>query len=312
MADSSPRTLTVQEAAANARLDRWLAEQVPELSRAKLRALIDAGHVRVDGRARKAAHRLAAGARVEMEVPPPPAQTLEPERIALTVVHEDDHVLVVDKPAGMVVHPGAGHARGTLAAAVLAHAPGTAGVGGPGRPGVVHRLDKDTSGLLVVAKTPQAYESLTAQLAARTVSRQYVAVVHGVVKAETGLVDAPIARHAGDRTRMAVVPKGRGRRALTRYRVVERFPQFTRLEVTLETGRTHQIRVHLASIGHPVAGDAVYGGRAPRPAPVPIGGHALHACRLAFVHPATQTRQEFSTPIPARLERLLSHLRHTE
>jgi 23S rRNA pseudouridine1911/1915/1917 synthase len=186
-----------------------------------------------------------------------------------------------------------------------------AGVGGPRRPGVVHRLDRATSGLLVLAKTRQAYESLTTQLAARAVTRQYVAVVHGRVKADTGVVDAPIARHAHDRTRMAVASPGRGRRAVTRYRVVERFTEFTRVEVTLETGRTHQIRVHMASIGHPVVGDEVYGGRGRRHPPVPLDGHALHAFRLAFLHPATHTRVEFSSALPMRLERLLSHLRDT-
>lgn len=310
MSASSRRLLTVEGTAAGARLDRWLAERIPELSRAKLRALIEADLVRVNGRSRKAAHRVTPGERVEVDVTPPVAQTLEPEPIALTIVHEDEHVLVVDKPAGMVVHPGAGHALGTLAAAVLAHAPGTATVGGPRRPGVVHRLDKDTSGLLVFAKTSAAYDSLTEQLAARTVTRQYVAIVHGTVKA-SGVVDAPIIRHPRDRTRMTVAPRGKGRRAVTRYRVVERLPGFTRLELTLETGRTHQIRVHMASIGHPVAGDRIYGGRSAHPVPVPLDGYALHACRLAFVHPATRSRQEFVSPLPARMERLLSHLRDT-
>jgi 23S rRNA pseudouridine1911/1915/1917 synthase len=248
---------------------------------------------------------------VEVEVPPPPPEELEPEPIALAIVHEDPHVLVVDKPAGMVVHPGAGHARGTLAAAALAHAPTIAGVGGPRRPGVVHRLDRATSGLLVLAKTQPAYESLTTQLAVRAVTRQYVAVVHGRVRADTGVVDAPIARHPHDRTRMAVASPGRGRRAVTRYRVVERFIDFTRVEVTLETGRTHQIRVHMASVGHPVVGDEVYGGRGRPHPPVPLDGYALHAFRLAFLHPATHTRVEFSSALPVRLERLLSHLRDT-
>jgi 23S rRNA pseudouridine1911/1915/1917 synthase len=217
-------------------------------------------------------------------------------------------VLVVDKPVGMVVHPGAGHPTGTLAAAVLAHAPGTAGVGGPRRPGVVHRLDKDTSGLLVIAKTARAYEALTAQLAARAVTRRYRAIVHGRVKASEGIVDAPIGRHPRDRVRMAVV--ARGKRAVTRYTVRERFSRFTDLDVALETGRTHQIRVHMASLGHPVAGDELYGGRAARaPLPVPLTGLALHAAHLAFVHPTTGARLEFSSPLPARMQRFLSHLR---
>ncbi|HTO11427.1 MAG TPA: RluA family pseudouridine synthase [Candidatus Binatia bacterium] len=305
----SPRVLDVDRASAGTRLDRWLAAAVPEQSRAKIQALIGSGHVRVDGAAAKASHRLRGGERVEIAIPPPPPETLEPEPIALTVVHEDDHVLVIDKPAGMVVHPGAGHARGTLAAAALAHAPAVAGVGGPRRPGIVHRLDKDTSGLLVMAKSQAAYESLTAQLAARTVRRVYLSVVHGRLGAAEGVIDRPIGRDPRDRTRMAVRPPGRGRRAVTRWRVLERFPDFTLLEARLETGRTHQIRVHLASLGHPVAGDRVYGGRR-RAVPVALDGLALHAAGLGFVHPVTREREEYASPLPSRLEHLLSHLRH--
>ena len=301
--------LTVDPGAAGTRLDRWLSARLPELSRARLQVLIAAGRVRVGGRAVKASHRLRGGERVEVEVPPPAPEELVPEPAALAIVHEDAHVLVVDKPAGMVVHPGAGHARGTLAAAVLAHAPTIAGVGGPRRPGIVHRLDKDTSGLLVLAKTREAYEALVAQLASRTVTRRYLVVVHGRVARDAGVVDRPIGRHPHDRVRMAVRPAGRGRRAVTRFRVLERFARFTHLEVSLETGRTHQIRVHLASLGHPVAGDAVYGGRRRPPVPVPLEGLALHAAALAFVHPATGERVEFRAPLPARMERLLSHLR---
>ena len=301
--------LTVDPGAAGTRLDRWLSARLPELSRARLQVLIAAGRVRVGGRAVKASHRLRGGERVEVEVPPPAPEELVPEPAALAIVHEDAHVLVVDKPAGMVVHPGAGHARGTLAAAVLAHAPTIAGVGGPRRPGIVHRLDKDTSGLLGLAKTREAYEALVAQLASRTVTRRYLVVVHGRVARDAGVVDRPIGRHPHDRVRMAVRPAGRGRRAVTRFRVLERFARFTHLEVSLETGRTHQIRVHLASLGHPVAGDAVYGGRRRPPVPVPLEGLALHAAALAFVHPATGERLEFRAPLPARMERLLSHLR---
>ncbi|MBI4637782.1 MAG: RluA family pseudouridine synthase [Candidatus Rokubacteria bacterium] len=299
----------VDASAAGTRLDRWLAARVPDLSRARLRTLIDAGHVRVDGKGRKAAHRLHGGEVVEVEIPPPAPERLEPERLALSIIHEDGHVLVVDKPAGLVVHPGAGHRRGTLVAGVLAHAPEIAGVGGPGRPGVVHRLDKGTSGLLVIAKTPLAYESLTAQLAARTVTRRYLAVVHGRVRLAEGVIDAPIGRHPVDRVRMAVRPPTRGKRAVTRYRVLERFPGFTHLELRLETGRTHQIRVHLASLGHPVVGDTVYGPRSSALHPGALEGHALHAATLGFAHPATRERVEFGSPLPQRMERLLSRLR---
>jgi 23S rRNA pseudouridine1911/1915/1917 synthase len=223
-------------------------------------------------------------------------------------VHEDEDVLVVDKPAGMVVHPGAGHAEATLAAAALAHAPGIAVVGGARRPGIVHRLDKETSGLLVIAKTQRAYDSLTRQLASRTVRRRYVAIVHGLVRAAAGVVDAPIGRDPHHRQRMAVRPAGQGKRAVTRWRVVERFPHFTHLDVSLETGRTHQIRVHMASVGHPVVGDRTYGGHL-RP-PITLRGLALHATSLAFLHPASQALHEFSAPLPLRLDELLSHLRN--
>jgi 23S rRNA pseudouridine1911/1915/1917 synthase len=302
--------LVVDVAAAGERLDRWLAARIPDLSRVRLQTLIAEGRVRVAGAARKASHRVVGGEQIDVEVPPLPPEELVPEAIALSVVHEDEHVLVVDKPAGLVVHPGAGQARGTLAAAVLAHAPSTAGVGGPRRPGVVHRLDRGTSGLLVVAKTPLAYESLTAQLAARTVRRVYLAVAHGRMGPAKGLIDKPIGRDPRDRTRMAVRPAGQGRRAVTEFRVLERFAAFTYLEARLQTGRTHQIRVHLASLGHPLAGDVVYGGRRLRPLPVPLDGVALHAAVLAFLHPATHEPLEFAAPVPSRIGQLLSHLRH--
>jgi len=298
-------SLTV-EAGTRERLDRWLAARVADVSRARLQDLIEAGHVRVDGVVRKRAHRLRGGEQVDVEIPPRAPDELAPEPIALAIVHEDDDVLVVDKPAGMVVHPGAGHARATLAAAALAHAPGIATVGGARRPGIVHRLDKDTSGLLVIAKSQRAYDSLTRQLAARTVTRRYVALVHGRMRTASGVVDAPIGRDPRHRQRMAVLPEGKGKRAITRWQVVERFPQCTRLDVRLETGRTHQIRVHLASLGHPVLGDRVYGGKA-RP-PAGFDGLALHAAELSFVHPASQELQRFAASLPARIEWLLCRL----
>jgi 23S rRNA pseudouridine1911/1915/1917 synthase len=300
--------LTVARTAAGARLDRWLAESLPDLSRARIQHLIAAQRVTVNGVATKASHRLHGGETIEIDVPPLPPEELIPERIALTVLYEDEHVLVLDKPAGMVVHPGAGNATGTLAAAALAHAPAMAGVGGPRRPGIVHRLDKDTSGVLVMAKTRAAYDALTAQLSARSVTRRYVAVVHGRVGLTAGVIDAPMGRDPHHRQRMAVRPPGKGKRAVTHYRVLERFPHFTCLELRLETGRTHQIRVHMASLGHPVVGDRTYG-RSKGKQPIASEGLALHAVTLAFLHPISQKRLEFTAAFPQRLERLLFQLR---
>jgi 23S rRNA pseudouridine1911/1915/1917 synthase len=250
---------------------------------------------------------------------PQETETLAPERIPLTIVFEDEHLLVVDKPAGMVVHSGAGHRSGTLAAALLAHAPSVAGVGGRGRPGIVHRLDKGSSGLLVVAKQARAYEGLVRQFAARHVSRRYVALVHGGIKRPAGVIEAPIGRHPRDRVRMAVRPAGQGKAAITRFTVLERFAGFTYLEARLETGRTHQIRVHLAFLGHPIVGDEIYRRRStPRiqdPALIALvdrlTGIALHAQTLGFVHPVTGERLEFTSQFPERIVNLVSHLRNT-
>ncbi|MBI2554417.1 MAG: RluA family pseudouridine synthase, partial [Candidatus Rokubacteria bacterium] len=233
------------------------------------------------------------------------------------VISDDADVLVLDKPARLVVHPGAGQRTGTLAHALLAHAPSTAGVGGPRRPGIVHRLDKGTSGLLVAAKSPRAYARLTEQLAARQVTRRYLALVHGELRQNEGTIDAPIGRHPRHRTRMAVLPARKGKRAVTRFRVLERFKGFTCLEAQLETGRTHQIRVHLASLGHPLVGDPTYRlSSTPRISDSALAalvegldGVALHAASLAFTHPVTGARLEFTSPSPNRIDRLLSYLR---
>jgi 23S rRNA pseudouridine1911/1915/1917 synthase len=300
--------LTVDAGGAGERLDRWLAAHVADVSRARVQELIEGGLVRVDGTVRKRSHRVQAGEQIAVELRARVLDELRPEPIPLVIVHEDDDVLVVDKPAGMVVHPGAGHAHATLAAAALAHAPAIAAVGGERRPGIVHRLDKDTSGLLVVAKTPRAYDALTRQLAARSMKRRYLAVVHGRMREERGTVDAPIGRDPRHRQRMAILPAGTGKRAITRWTVTERFAAFTVLEVGLETGRTHQIRVHMASLGHPVVGDRVYGGRAR--APIPMDGLALHAAALSFVHPATQAVKDFTASLPERIDHLLCHLRN--
>jgi 23S rRNA pseudouridine1911/1915/1917 synthase len=309
---------TVGAAEAGRRLDVWLAARLPELSRTRIKALVESGSVSVDGAARKAAHRLKDGEKVEALVPPPPKEEMAAEAIPLTIVFEDAHVLVVDKPAGMVTHPGAGRSAGTLAAAALAHAPEIAGVGGPRRPGIVHRLDKGTSGLIALAKSRAAYDSLTAQLQRRTMSRRYLCLAHGAMPSLRGTIDAPIGRDPRSRVRMAVARAGTGRRAVTRFHALERFAGYTYLECRLETGRTHQIRVHLASLGHPLVGDATYGaGRARRLDTLPaelvedLGGVALHAAGLCFVHPATGEPVDLSSPLPNRIARLLSHLSST-
>jgi 23S rRNA pseudouridine1911/1915/1917 synthase len=319
VAGPAPRQLAATVAAAEVglRLDRWLNARLPDLSRTRVQALVEAGLVRVAGRPAKASRRLKLGERVEAEVPPPPPEELVPEAVDLRVIFEDDHVLVVDKPAGMVTHPGAGRDTGTLAAAALAHAPGIAGVGGPRRPGIVHRLDKGTSGLIVLAKTQAAYDALTAQLARRTVSRRYLCLVHGRIQRDAGSIDAPIGRDPRSRVRMAVVTGGKGRRSITRFRVLERWPGVSYVECRLETGRTHQIRVHLASLGHPLLGDDTYGRRRAAGAAVPVpralleelGGVALHAAGLAFDHPASGEPVAFEAPLPRRITRLLDALR---
>lgn len=252
----------------------------------------------------RASRRVHPGERIAVEIPPPEPAALRPEAIPLDIVYEDTDLLVVNKAQGLTVHPGAGRATGTLVHAVLAHCPGLPGIGGERRPGIVHRLDKDTSGLIVVAKTEAALRGLQAEIAARRARREYLALVHGAVARETGTIDAPIGRDPRHRTRMAVVPSGR--RAVTHFRVAERFRDATLLDVRLDTGRTHQIRVHCASIGHPVVGDPTYGRRAN---PWNLRRQALHAHRLTFRHPATGEEMRFTAAVPADMEAALWTLR---
>ena len=284
---------------AGQRLDRALARLLPEESRSRLARLIDEGHVLVDGRGACASLKVRSGEHVEVALAPRPADTAHrPEAIALDVLHEDGQLLVIDKPAGLVVHPGSGNWSGTMLNALLHHAKG---IGELPRAGIVHRLDKDTSGLLVVAKTEAAQTSLVRQLQARTVKRTYLALARGKVAAG-GTIDAPIGRHPVQRTRMAVVAGGKP--AVTHYRVKRRFAAHTLLECSLETGRTHQIRVHLASIGHPIEGDPVYAGKARGAFP----RQALHAWKLAFEHPATGKPVKFESPLPDDFKALLEGL----
>jgi 23S rRNA pseudouridine1911/1915/1917 synthase len=284
---------------AGLRLDQALARLLPEESRSRLARLIGEGHVRVDGRAATPRLKLKSGEAVEVALAPRPVEGAhEAEAIALAVLHEDDDVLVIDKPAGLVVHPGSGNWSGTMLNALLHHAPGARDLP---RGGIVHRLDKDTSGVLVVAKTEAAQASLVRQLQARTMKRTYLALARGAVKRD-GTVDKPIGRHPTQRTRMAVVPGGKP--AVTHYRVREKLPAHTLLECELETGRTHQIRVHLAAIGHPIEGDPVYAGRGPRRFP----RQALHAWKLAFDHPRTGKPARFESKLPSDFRKLLKEL----
>jgi 23S rRNA pseudouridine1911/1915/1917 synthase len=287
------------------RFDQALARMFPEHSRSRLAGWIKAGQVRLDRATVDVKHKVWGGERVSLVVPPDACATVQqPELIALDIVHEDAALLVINKPAGLVVHPGSGNWQGTLLNGLLHHYPPLANIP---RAGIVHRLDKDTSGLLVVAKTLQAQTGLVRQLQARAVTRQYLALVYGRV-ARDGSVDAPIGRHQTLRTRMAV--SQRGRAARTHYRVLERYAHATLLECSLETGRTHQIRVHLQSIGHPLVGDPVYraGRGAAKGQLAEFKRQALHAFRLGLVHPASGAAMQWEAPLPEDMRSLLASL----
>lgn len=287
--------LRVAETDAGTRLDRLLAARLPELSRAYLQELIARGQVLVDGQGRKASYRLGGGECVVVTLPAPSATALVAEPIALHVVYEDEDVVVIDKPSGMVVHPAPGHDHGTLVNALLAHAPDVR-INGSRRPGIVHRLDKDTSGLLIVAKHERALALLQAQFQQRQAHKRYHALLDGVVEPDEGTIDAPIARDPRHRQRMAVLRDGRA--AISHFTVRERLPHHTLVDVRIESGRTHQVRVHCAFIGHPVTGDPLYG-RGPRPE-LTLARQFLHAWRLGVTLPNGQWR-EFDSPLPADL-----------
>jgi 23S rRNA pseudouridine1911/1915/1917 synthase len=289
------------------RLDHFLVGFLPEFSRSHLQALIKDGRVLVDGRpAQKAGKMLEPGVQVQVRIPPPAPSELIPEDIPLDVLFENEDLLVVNKPAGMVVHPAAGHGRGTLAQAALAHAPNMQGVGGEQRPGIVHRLDKDTSGLILLAKNDAAHQFLQDQFRDRQVHKVYLALVDGSPPTPNGRVEAAIGRDPAQRKRMGIRPPGKGRAAASLYRTVEKFQEHTLLEVEPITGRTHQIRLHLAFLGCPVVGDRVYG-RAR--SSLPLKRHFLHAARLEVRLPGEDEPRRFEAPLPAELEQVLERLR---
>ena len=300
---------------AGLRLDAFLASQIEGWSRARLQKLIENQDVLVNGKPSKPSYKLRPGDELEIELTTTSTVDFAPENIPIDVVYEDDTLVVVNKPAGLVVHPAAGTPSGTLANALAYHFQQLAGSGTGVRPGIVHRLDRDTSGLLVVAKTEAALEKLSDQFRDRTVFKSYVALVHGRVLSDSGKIDQPLARDASNRTRMAVVRGGRN--ALTLYRVRRSYQRFTLLDVELKTGRTHQIRVHLAWLKHPVVGDGTYGGGRDNTIQDPqlrarvrnLKRHFLHAEKLAFTHPATKEVMKFESPLPAELSELLLSLK---
>ncbi len=299
--------LTVTEEGKDSRLDAFISGQLEDLSRSYIQKILKNGGVLVNGKAVKSSYRVAENDVVEVTVPEPEEPEVAAEPMELDIIYEDQDLILINKPKGMVVHPAAGHTSGTLVNGLLAHCRGDlSGINGVLRPGIVHRIDMDTTGVLVACKNDSAHQSIADQLKVHSITRKYYAIVHGVIKEEEGTVDAPIGRHPTDRKKMSINYKN-GREAVTHYRVLQRFEKYTYVECQLETGRTHQIRVHMASIHHPLLGDTVYG---PAKYPIPgLQGQTLHAGVLGFVHPRTGEYMEFSAPLPEYFQKLLRILK---
>ncbi len=290
----------------SARIDAWLAGKLEEYSRSYIQKLCQDGHITVNGVSVKSNYKLKTGERITAFIPEAEILQVTAEEIPLDIVYEDEHIIVINKPKGMVVHPAAGNYTGTLVNALMKHCgESLSDINGIIRPGIVHRIDKDTSGLLVVAKNNHAHEFLSKKLKTHDIKREYIALVEGIIYENTGKIDAPIGRHPVERKKMSVNVKA-GRNAVTHFKVLERFPSATHLELKLETGRTHQIRVHMAYIDHPVIGDEVYGRKKQR---FDTRGQVLHARRLTFEHPATGKLMEFETPVPDYFTRLIQELK---
>ena len=315
---SDPRELTAAAEHAGERLDRFLAEQLPQLTRSQIKRLIDEGQVCITGAAVKAGMKLRGGECVQVRIPPPEPVAAAPEAIPLAVLYEDPHLIVIDKPAHMVVHPAPGHRGGTLVNALLHHCRDLSGIGGALRPGIVHRLDKDTSGVMVATKDDRTHQQLARQFKAHTISRRYRALVHGLAQNQRGTIDQPIGRHPAQRLKMSTSTRS-GRRAVTHWQVLRRYDRdrLTLLDLALETGRTHQIRVHLAEMRLPVVGDPLYGraGLArelvdPRLRRLveQLDRQFLHAWQLGFIHPESGVALEFSTPLPLELQEIIDYL----
>lgn len=289
------------------RLDAFLSAQLDGLSRSHIQKILKGGGVLVNGRPEKSSYRVAPGDQVELEVPEPEEPEILAEEMDLDILYEDRDIILINKPKGMVVHPAAGHYSGTLVNGLMAHCrEDLSGINGVLRPGIVHRIDMDTTGVLIACKNDFAHTGIAQQLKVHSITRKYYAIVHGVIREEEGTVNAPIGRHPTDRKKMSINTKN-GREAVTHYRVLQRFEKFTYVECQLETGRTHQIRVHMASIHHPLLGDTVYG-----PAKCPVSGlqgQTLHAGVLGFIHPRTGEYMEFSAPLPEYFQELLKKLK---
>lgn len=309
MVGSVAQTISLQVEDSSDRLDRYLSQQLSELSRSRLQKLIEDGNVELNGRvctAKKTT--LQTGDRIQINIPPTQPLQLKPEAIPLDILYEDDYLIIINKPAGLVVHPAPGHEKGTLVNALLSHCPNLAGIGGIQRPGIVHRLDKDTTGALVVAKSDRAHQHLQAQLKAKTARRDYLGIVYGVPTQASGTINLPIGRHPIERKKMAVVPieKG-GREATTQWKIQEKLGNYTLIHFRLETGRTHQIRVHCTQMGHPLVGDPLYSSG--HSLGVNLSGQALHAWRLTLEHPISGEIIEAIAPLPTTFTKLLEILR---
>ena len=288
------------------RLDKYLAEQFPEQTRSYLQKLIKDGEVLVNGKSVKTGYQLSKGDEVSVNIPEPKELDVAPQKMDLDIVYEDEDVILINKPKGMVVHPAPGHTTDTLVNGLLYHCKDNlSGINGVARPEIVHRIDRDTTGILIVCKNDMSHNSIAAQLKEHSINRRYRALVHGNLKENQGTVEGPIGRHPIDRKKMAINEKN-GKPAVTHYTVLERFGNYTLIECVLETGRTHQIRVHMSSIGHPLVGDEVYG---PAKCPFKLQGQCLHAMVLGFVHPRTGEYMEFSADLPEYFEELLKKLR---
>lgn len=301
--------LIVPESEAGVRLDVWIGSRVPGLSRSRIQALIEQGHILLNAEPAKAHRKTRAGDHLRIAPPPPADAAPIPQPIPLDILYQDADILAINKPAGLVIHPSAGHADGTLVNALLHWCPGLAGIGGERRPGIAHRLDKDTSGVLIVAKNELALNSLAAQFANREVRKEYLALVWGALSPPSGRIETRIGRHKTDRKRMAVVSGPAGREAITNYETVEKLGAVSLVRLRIETGRTHQIRVHMASAGHPVVGDAKYSRKSARDLPERPARQMLHAERIAFRHPATGAPAAFTAPLPEDMRALIAALR---